>query len=106
MKRAAMDPSAADVLDLEMTKAHVILDRFSRHFTLRKSEGRVILMEAAALPQPLTAEKLAKGYAVDPLAPTLGFADSKTGGKLGGETLRCYRVLDSYPAGAAPFAAK
>ena len=106
MKRAAMEPSSADVMDLELTKAHTILDRFSRHFTLRKSEGRVFLMEAAAYPQPLSAEKLAEGYAVDPLAPSLAFADSKTGDKLGGEKLRCYRVLDSYPAGAASFAAK
>ncbi len=63
-------------------------------------------MEAAALPQPLTAEKVAEGRCVDTLARTLGFADSKTGGKLSEEMPRCCRVLGSYPVGAAPFASK
>ena len=101
-KRAAMDPSSTDVLDLELTKANMVMNTFSRHIVLRKTEGRVLLLEAAALPQPLSPEKAAEGFTVDPLSPTLGFAD---GGLTGGK-LRCYRLLHSYPAGAAPFGAK
>ena len=105
MKRTHVEHPSIDVLDLELTKVNPILDRFSSHLVLRKADGRVLLMEAAALPQPLTPEKLAEGYAVDPISPTMAFVDSK-GGVLGGEKLRCYRVLNNHPAGAAAFAAK
>ena len=54
MKRTHVEHPSIDVLDLELTKVNPILDRFSSHLVLRKADGRVLLMEAAALPQPLT----------------------------------------------------